>query len=128
MISLAISNFILPLIRSYYTDKRLNDINFNHDKILTVIQSLDPNKAHDHDGVSVRMSKLSCPSIIKPLLIIFRNCLKFGTFPVDWKKGNVVPVHKKDNKQIVNNCRPVSLLPICSKILKSSFLMLCLNF
>ena len=87
MISLAISKFILPLIRSYYTDKRLNDINFNHDKILTVIQSLDPNKAHDHDGV-----------------------LKFGTFPVDWKKGNVVPVHKKDNKQIVNNCRPICYL------------------
>ena len=32
------------------------------------------------------------------------------------KKSNVVPVHKKDYKQIVNNYRPVSLLPICSKV------------
>ena len=88
-------NIIRP---SYDTENRLNDINFSYDKILKVIQSLDPNKVHDHDGVSVRILKLCCPSIIKPLFITFCNCLKFGTLPDDWKKGNIVPVHKKDNK------------------------------
>ena len=37
-------------------------------------------------------------------------------FPSEWKKGNVVPIHKKDDKQNVKNYRPVSLLPICGKI------------
>ena len=37
-----------------------------------------------------------------------------------WKKSNIVPVHKKSIKQIVNNYRPVSLLPICSKILEET--------
>ena len=32
------------------------------------------------------------------------------------KKANVVPVHKKGNKQSLENYRPISLLPICSKI------------
>ena len=32
------------------------------------------------------------------------------------KKANVIPVHKKGNKQLVSNYCPVSLLPICSKI------------
>ena len=91
-----IAFFHYSIIRpSYDTENRLNDINFSYDKILKVIQSLDPNKVHDHDGVSVRMLKLCCPSIIKPLFIIFCNCLKFGTLPDDWKKGNIVPVHKK---------------------------------
>ena len=62
------------------------------------------------------MLKLSCLSIIKPLLIIFRKCLKFQTLPDDWKKRSVVPVHKKDNKQIVNNCWSVPLLSIYSKV------------
>ena len=35
--------------------------------------------------------------------------------PSEWKKGNVL-IHKKDDKQIVKNYRPVSLLRICGKI------------
>ena len=31
-------------------------------------------------------------------------------------KANVIRVHKKGNKQLVSNYRPVSLLPICSKV------------
>ena len=38
------------------------------------------------------------------------------SFPSEWKKGNVVPIHKKDDKQFLSNYRPASLLPICGKI------------
>ena len=34
----------------------------------------------------------------------------------DWKKGNIAPTFKKGKKQHIKNYRPVSLLPICSKI------------
>ena len=64
------------------------------------------------------MVKLFNLSIIKPLSITSKNCLQQGVFPVNWKKGKIIPVHthKKTLKQIVDNYRPVSLLPICSKI------------
>ena len=35
-----------------------------------------------------------------------------------WKVANVTPIHKKGEKYLVKNCRPISLLPICSKILE----------
>ena len=38
-----------------------------------------------------------------------------GTFPYIWKKSNVIPVHKND-KQLINNFRPLLLLPIFGKI------------
>ena len=95
---------------------QLNDITFDNEKLLKIIQSLDANKAHGSDGISIRMQKLSSPPIIKPLSIIFQNCMISGIFPDDWKKGNNVPVHKKNIKQLVNYYRPESLLPICSKI------------
>ena len=85
-------------------------------KYKKTIQCLNPNKAHGHDGVSVRTLKLSCSFIIKPLLVIFSNCINLETFPGDRKKDKDVPVYKKSNKPIAKNYQKVFLLPICSKI------------
>ena len=64
------------------------------------------------------MLKICGSAIYKPLVIIFKKCLDTGIFPSEWKKGNIVPIHKKGDKQILKNYRPVSLLPICGKILE----------
>ena len=37
-----------------------------------------------------------------------------------WKLANVTPIHKKEDKQLVRNYRPISLLPICGKIFKKT--------
>ena len=39
-----------------------------------------------------------------------------GYVPKWLEKGNVVPVFKKGDKQILKNYRPISLLPVCGKI------------
>ena len=57
-------------------------------------------------------------SLVQPFSLIFRGCTDNGVHPNTLKKSNLVPVHKKGDKQILNNYRPVSLLPICSKILE----------
>ena len=66
--------------------------------------------------ISIRMLKICDKSICKPLKLIFQSCIKHGKFPNEWKMANVVPVHKKSDKQILENNRPVSLLPICGKV------------
>ena len=45
--------------------------------------------------ISRRMLQICGESIIKFLLIIYKKCLGKGCFPNEWKKANVVPVHKK---------------------------------
>ena len=62
------------------------------------------------------MVKICDESLVKPLFNIFQFSLETGNFPSNWKRGNIVPVHKKGNKNLINNYRPVSLLPIFSKI------------
>ena len=62
------------------------------------------------------MLKLCSNLICKPLGITFNRCLETDSFPNDWKKGNVVPVFKKGDEEILTNYRPILLLPVCGKI------------
>ena len=62
------------------------------------------------------MLKLCGSSNFEPLEIIFNQCLETGVFTSEWKKGDVAPIHKKGDNKI--NYRPVSLQPICGKILE----------
>ena len=106
----------IPANLTKLTDKYLIDLDINIEDILKIVQKLDINKAHGHDMISIRMLKICQQSICKPLLIIFKNCVRTGKFPTTWKKANVVPIHKKGDKQTLKNYRPISLLPICGKI------------
>ena len=58
------------------TDKSVSAITFTCDDITTLIKNLDPNKVHGHDMISIRMLKLCCKSISKPLDLIFQSCVK----------------------------------------------------
>ena len=68
--------------------------------------------------ITIRMIKICVTSICRPLKLIFQACLESGKFPNRWKKANVVPVHKKGDKQILKNYRPILLIPIAGKILE----------
>ena len=84
----------LPFNLCKKTDKSISTVTCTSD-IATLIQNLDPNKAHGHDTLSIRMLKLYGKSVCKPLELIFQSCIKQGEFPTEWEKANVVPVHKK---------------------------------
>ena len=85
----------LPTNLASRTDQSLTSINFSQDDILKIIQNLNPNKAHGSDKISIRMIKICGNSLCKALEMIFHSCIVKGEFPSEWKKANVVPVHKK---------------------------------
>ena len=78
---------------------------------------MDPNKAHGHNEITIRMIKMCASLTSIPLAILFRNCLESECFLKEWKKANIVPVHEKHDRQLIKNYWTVSLLPIFSKIL-----------
>ena len=108
----------LPSQLHYFTEKRLSAIKFSSNNIFDIIQQLDPNKAHSHDMISIRMLKICGKSICRRLELIFKECISNGVFPSEWNKGNLVPIHNKNDRQCLENYRPVSLLPISGKILE----------
>ena len=68
-----------------------------------MIVSLNSNKAHGHENISIRMLKICGDTICKPLELIFKRALTTGVFPSEWKKGNIVSCYKKVNKQNLKN-------------------------
>ena len=73
-------------------DNLLSYLSFSQDGIAKLIQNLDPNKAHGHDNISMRMLKI-CSSIYKPLEIILKHWIETGVFPSEWKSlTNYSPV------------------------------------
>ena len=100
------------------TTTLISDFVISDEKILNIIRLLNPNKAHGWDEISVMMIKLSDDALVLPLKTVFTNCLRSGLFPEIWKYANVVPVHKKNEKNAKGNYRPISLLPIFGKILE----------
>ena len=62
------------------------------------------------------MIKICDQSLLKPLILLFQNSAKLSYFPDIWERSNIIPVHKKNDKQLVKNYRPIFLLPIFGKI------------
>ena len=70
------------------------------------------------DGLTARLIKASSESIIPPLLHIFNLSLSSGVFPSMWKVARVTPLYKDGCRSDKNNYRPISVLPVLSKLLE----------
>ena len=96
----------------------LDSITASEQEVYDLIQSLDSTKSTGHDGISVKILKGAGKAIVPSLTLLINLCLKEKVFPDEWKKANVLPLHKKDSKSSCSNYRPASILPVVSKILE----------
>ena len=106
----------LPSNQIFLTQSRLSSLDFSEDEILKIIRALNIHKAHGHDDISIRMIKICDKSLLKPLIILFQNSTKSSHYPDIWKKSNIIPVRKKNDKQLVKNYQPISFLPVFGKL------------
>ena len=82
-----------------------------------LVSSLRINKATGLDGISARLLKEACPKIVPSLTHIINLSIRSGCFPEEWKISKVLPLYKEDIKSDPNNYRPISILPVVSKII-----------
>ena len=90
----------------------------SEDEISRLLASLKSKNSDGHDGISNKIIKEIQPALCKPLRMLFNHSLRNGIFPDYYKKADMVPLHKSKCKQTKTNYRPVSLLPVLSKILE----------
>ena len=88
------------------------------DEIVKITNQLDSKKSSDIYNISPDIVKLSNQVVADALCIIFNRCIREGHFPDSLKMAKVMPLHKGDSVLSVANYRPISLLPIFSKIIE----------
>ena len=95
----------LPNYLVFETTEIISSLHISKDEITKIIRSLDTKMMELHSHIKIKHS----------LDILFKHSLENQCFPNEWKKANIVPIHKKGDKQLIQNYRPVTLLPICGK-------------
>ena len=87
-------------------------------EVVEILRNLDTNKAAGPDEIPARILKKTAEKIAASLAEFCNKSLLLETLPEEWKLANVVPVYKKENKEHVENYRPVSLLSVVSKVME----------
>ena len=105
----------LQLINEIDNEMELEPTNEN--ELVAIVKKLN-NVGAGVDNINSKLFKLSYQSIIKYLVHFFNSCLRTGTFPSALKMAIIKPIFKGGDTQLANNYRPISLLPIMSKILE----------
>jgi len=97
----------------------LNDVPITPEIVYTKLSNLNPNKAAGPDNWPPKVLKEMAEQLCIPLTILFRKSLNTSTLPTSWKRGHVIPIHKKGSRRLVDNYRPITLTSIVGKLLES---------
>ena len=95
--------------REYYTTKLL---------VYTLIMKLPISKSVGLDKISTKLPQIAAPAIAQPLTKIFNKAIDLGQFPIERKAARVIPIFKEGQQTILDNYRPISILPVVSKLME----------
>ena len=118
-----LANSIAPTDKNpvdYIQQDIINTLYFDpvtENEICKIIGSLKDSAA-GWDDLKSSMIKHIKESITVPLVHIYNRSFVTGTFPSELKIANVVPIHKSGDEMMFSNYRPVSVLPLFSKLLE----------
>ena len=86
--------------------------------VLEVLKSLKNSSSPGPDEISKRVLKEVACEACEPLSTLFNKSMRSGALPMDWKRANVVPIHKCGTKGEPVNYRPISLTSVIVRIME----------
>ena len=86
------------------------------------MRNIDEKKATGLDMTPSKLSKMAAHIVAPSLTAIFTKSVITGTYPTEWKMARVTPVFKKGVKSDLNNYRPISVIPVVTKVFENKCL------
>ena len=96
----------------------IGDSDLTTEEFETVFKSLKRNKVAGTDTINSSIVLDTYNEIKDVLFLIFKTSLQQVTFPDKLKIVKVTPLSKSGDEENVTNYRPISVLPVFSKILE----------
>ena len=87
-------------------------------QVLKILQDIKSSKATGIDELSGRFLKDGADILAKPVSALCNLSISRGVFPSACKVAKLKPIFKKGKKTDPSNYRPISLLPVISKIIE----------
>ena len=109
-----------PRKRSLRTDKIFRFSYISTAFVEREIRQLKQNKATGTDQLPPNLLKDCSVLIAKPIAHILNLSVKTSTVPSLWKSAKICPIFKSGKSELVENYRPISVLPVLSKILEKT--------
>lgn len=86
--------------------------------VYTQLAMLPISKAIGHDNIGAKVLKCAASVLSTHITRIRNMSISMAVFPKQWKCARVTPIFKGGDKSDMNCYRPISILPILSKILE----------
>ena len=105
--------------RQYLINRPVTTFHFHEittQDVMCIISKLPNKKSTGYDEISTETIKILSAVISPTLSLIINNCILNGTVPDEMKVSKIKPLFKKGDVTLLNNYRPISLLPCVSKI------------
>ena len=109
----------MPNDNDDYFGNFLDSFVINEESVHKKLLELNPSKAPGPDGWHPVFLKCLADELSFPLSILFQKSLNEGVLPNDWLKACVTAIHKKGEKSVAGNYRPISITSILCKIMES---------
>ena len=90
----------------------------NPEEIINISHAIKPTHSSGLDGIDPMIALPLIKSIAQPLSEIINCSFSTGVVPCELKLAKIVPIFKQGNKEDLTNYRPISVLPVFSKILE----------
>lgn len=97
-------------------------------ELISVVLQLKNSGSCDADGIQIRPVKHVVHALAPVLTHIFNLCITTGVFPKRMQIAKVSVLHKKGSVNDMGNYRPISILPVFSKILEKLLHIRLINF
>ena len=88
------------------------------DMMKAYLLKIPANKATGIGGISCALLRLVITELAPSIAKLINLSLSPGTFPSRWKRARATALHKAGHMDDVNSYRPISVLPVLSKIIE----------